>query len=203
MRHRRADHHDRPEQDCTITAVDLLPELLEEFRTRIKKAGLENRVAAIQGSMDALPFSPGEFDVIWAEGSIYNIGFERGLREWRQYLKPGGIIAVTECSWLSGARLTSKFISDYFPDIDSPSGKLRILEEAGYAPLAHFALPEHCWTENYFAHASARIPGFLEQYGHSEKALLLAEMQKNEIAHYEKYKAYYGYVFYIGQKPEE
>ena len=87
-------------RDCTITAVDLLPELLEEFRTRIKKAGLENRVTAIQGSMDALPFSPGEFDVIWAEGSIYNIGFERGLREWRQYLKPGGIIAVTECSWL-------------------------------------------------------------------------------------------------------
>lgn len=152
-------------RDCTITAVDLLPELLEEFRTRIKKAGLENRVTAIQGSMDALPFSPGEFDVIWAEGSIYNIGFERGLREWRQYLKPGGIIAVTECSWLSGARLASKFISDYFPDIDSPSGKVRILEEAGYAPLAHFALPEHCWTENYFAHASARIPGFLKQYG--------------------------------------
>ena len=53
------------------------------------------------------------------------------------------------------------------------------------------------------SHASARIPGFLKQYGHSEKALLLAEMQKNEIAHYEKYKAYYGYVFYIGQKPEE
>ena len=104
-------------RDCTITAVDLLPELLEEFRARIKKAGLENRVTAIQGSMDALPFSPGEFDVIWAEGSIYNIGFERGLREWRQYLKPGGIIAVTECSWLSGARLASKFISDYFPDI--------------------------------------------------------------------------------------
>ena len=70
-------------RDCTITAVDLLPELLEEFRARIKKAGLENRVTAIQGSMDALPFSPGEFDVIWAEGSIYNIGFERGLREWR------------------------------------------------------------------------------------------------------------------------
>lgn len=49
----------------------------------------------------------------------------------------------------------------------------------------------------------ARLPGFLEQYGYSEKALLLAEMQKHEIAHYEKYKAYYGYVFYIGRKPEE
>ena len=157
MRHRRADHHDRPEQGLYDNGRRPAAGTVGRIPHPDKKAGLENRVTAIQGSMDALPFSPGEFDVIWAEGSIYNIGFERGLREWRQYLKPGGIIAVTECSWLSGARLASKFISDYFPDIDSPSGKVRILEEAGYAPLAHFALPEHCWTENYFAHASARI----------------------------------------------
>ena len=81
-------------RDCTITAVDLLPELLEEFRARIKKAGLENRVTAIQGSMDALPFSPGEFDVIWAEGSIYNIGFERGLREWRHNRRDRMLVAL-------------------------------------------------------------------------------------------------------------
>ena len=186
-----------------ITGIDLFPDFIEIFNKNAAKALCSDRVKGITGSMDHLPFQNEELDLIWSEGAIYNIGFERGLREWRQYLKPGGIIAVTECSWLSGARLASKFISDYFPDIDSPSGKVRILEEAGYAPLAHFALPEHCWTENYFAHASARIPGFLKQYGHSEKALLLAEMQKNEIAHYEKYKAYYGYVFYIGQKPEE
>ena len=84
-------------RDCTITAVDLLPELLEEFRTRIKKAGLENRVTAIQGSMDALPFSPGEFDVIWAEGSIYNIGFERGLREWRRTISPTSTARRGKC----------------------------------------------------------------------------------------------------------
>lgn len=61
-----------------------------------------------------------------------------------------------------GARLASKFISDYFPDIDSPSGKVRILEEAGYAPLAHFALPEHCWTENYFRPCKRTHPGILK-----------------------------------------
>lgn len=80
---------------------------------------------------------------------------------------------------------------------------MRILEEAGYAPLAAFRAARALLDGKLLAHASARIPGFLKQYGHSEKALLLAEMQKNEIAHYEKYKAYYGYVFYIGQKPEE
>ncbi len=46
-------------RDCTITAVDLLPELLEEFRTRIKKAGLENRVTAIPGLDGHCPSAPG------------------------------------------------------------------------------------------------------------------------------------------------
>ena len=42
--------------------------------------------------MDALPFGEEELDMIWCEGAIYNIGFERGLKEWRKYLKPGGIL---------------------------------------------------------------------------------------------------------------
>ena len=84
--------------DGTITAVDLLPEMIEELEARMRRAGLDDRVTALVGSMDDLPFRDGEFDIIWAEGSIYNIGFERGLAEWRRFLKPGGVIAVTECS---------------------------------------------------------------------------------------------------------
>lgn len=37
-------------------------------------------------------------DVIWAEGSIYIIGFERGLREWGRFLKDGGYLGVTHLS---------------------------------------------------------------------------------------------------------
>lgn len=125
--------------DGTITAVDLLPEMIEELEARMRRAGLDDRVTALVGSMDDLPFRDGEFDIIWAEGSIYNIGFERGLAEWRRFLQAGGVIAVTECSWLSGARLPeSKFIRENFPDIDTPSAKIRILEETGYAPAGAF-----------------------------------------------------------------
>jgi hypothetical protein len=41
--------------------------------------------------MDDLPFKEEELDLIWSEGAIYNIGFEKGLREWRKYLKKMGI----------------------------------------------------------------------------------------------------------------
>ncbi len=38
-----------------------------------------------------------------------------------------------------------------FPEIDNISGKLRIMEQAGYLPIAHFVLPEYCWVVNYYA----------------------------------------------------
>lgn len=31
-------------------------------------------------SMNKLPFQKGEFDLIWSEGFIANIGFEKGLK---------------------------------------------------------------------------------------------------------------------------
>jgi ubiquinone/menaquinone biosynthesis C-methylase UbiE len=61
-------------------------------------------VKGIVGSMDNLPFQSEELDLIWSEGAIYNIGFERGLNEWRRYLKPGGYIAVSESSWFTDER---------------------------------------------------------------------------------------------------
>lgn len=190
--------------DGMITAVDLLPEMIEGLNARMKRTGLSDRVTGLMASMEELPFDDEEFDLIWAEGSIYNIGFERGLREWRRYLRPGGAIAVTECSWISPGPLPdTKFIRENFPDIGSVSTKLRMLENAGYAPLACFTLPRHCWTENYYAPVAARIPRFLEEQGHSPVAVRMTEMMREEMEHYRKHGSYYGYVFYIGRKTEQ
>lgn len=48
------------------------------------------------GSMDNVPFQNEQFDVIWSEGAIANIGFQ----------KKGGYIAVTYESWLTDERPT-------------------------------------------------------------------------------------------------
>ena len=69
--------------------------------------------------MDNLPFQNEELDLIWSEGAIYNIGFERGMNEWSKYLKKGGFIAVSEASWFTSERPAEieDFWMDAYPEI--------------------------------------------------------------------------------------
>lgn len=188
--------------DGTIEAVDLLPELIEGLKERIRRENLQAKITPVVASMDALPFGENAFDLLWAEGSIYNIGFETGLKAWWKYLQPGGYIAVTECTWLSGERPGEmSYFEANFPEIDDISEKIRIMQSAGYRPVAHFVLPETCWIDHYYAPMENRIESFLEEQRHSEEARMFAEFMKEDILTYERYKKYFGYVFYIGQKP--
>ena len=87
-----------------ITGIDLFPDFIEIFNENAVKANCADRVKGITGSMDNLPFQNEELDLIWSEGAIYNIGFERGMNEWSKYLKKGGFIAVSEASWFTSER---------------------------------------------------------------------------------------------------
>ena len=73
-----------------ITGIDLFPDFIEFFNRNAANTHCENRVKGIVGSMDNLPFQNEELDLIWSEGAIYNIGFERGMNEWNRFLKKDG-----------------------------------------------------------------------------------------------------------------
>lgn len=60
-----------------ITGLDFFPGFVERFNHNARELNLQERVKGIVGSMDALPFGEEELDLIWSEGAIYNIGFER------------------------------------------------------------------------------------------------------------------------------
>lgn len=62
---------------------------------------LQSKVKGVIGSMDKLDFQLNELDLIWSEGAIYNIGFEKGMNYWNNFLKKGGYVAVTEASWFT------------------------------------------------------------------------------------------------------
>lgn len=150
--------------------------------------------------MDNLPFKKGELDLIWSEGAIYNIGFERGLHEWRKFLKTGGYIVASEISWFTEDRPAEidAFWMDAYPEIDTIPNKVAQMQKAGYIPVATFILPEICWTKYFYEPQVEVEKVFLEQNIGNQSAIDFIENQRHETRLYYKYKEYYGYVFYIG-----
>lgn len=185
-----------------ITALDLFPDFIGKLNAKAEANALGHRVKGVVGSMDHLPFAPGSIDLIWSEGAIYNIGYSRGLNLWHPYLKAGGYVAVTEATWFTDSRPeeVEKFWYDAYPEIDTVANKLKQMHEAGYKPVAHFVLPEQCWTDNYYVPQRDAQKVFLEKYPDNPTALALVSNQQREADLYDRYSAYYGYVFYIGKK---
>lgn len=63
------------------------PEFLEILETNARHLSLTEKISTLACSMDKLPFGDEEYDVIWSEGAIYNIGFEKGVKDWKRFLK--------------------------------------------------------------------------------------------------------------------
>ncbi len=191
--------------NARVTAVDFLPAFIERLGVRAREAGLSDKISPLCRSMDDLPFKDEEFDVIWSEGAIYNIGFEKGIKDWQRYLKKGGILVVSEITWLTASRPPE--IQHYwereYPEIGMASSKVALLEKHGYVPIGYFVLPEHCWLDNYYQPMQNGFKAFLERNGHSEQAGAIVEAEKREIELYGKYKACYSYGVYIARKVGE
>ena len=185
-----------------ITGLDFFPGFIDRFNSNARGLNLQDRVKGIVGSMDNLPFGEGELDLIWSEGAIYNIGFERGLNEWRKYLKTGGYIAVSESAWFTEERPAEihDFWMEAYPQIDTIPNQVALIQKAGYLPVASFILPETCWTEHYFAPLVKAREKFLAKYPGNKTAEELVAMSHHEEELYHKYKEFYGYVFYIAKK---
>jgi SAM-dependent methyltransferase len=189
----------------TILAVDTHQPFLDELQKRTSAAGLAGRISTRNVSMFDLDYEPDSFDVVWSEGAIYIIGFERGLREWKLLLKKGGYLAVTELSWLKPnppAEITAYWFENY-PGMKTVGENLIILKEAGYRYIGHFILPDSSWWNDYYTPLEERIAKLQEKYRDDEEAMALLRESQRESDLHKIYSKWYGYVFYVMQKPPE
>jgi SAM-dependent methyltransferase len=190
------------ELDAHVTAVDFLPAFLERLDTAAARAGLSGRIDTLAASMDALPFAEGTFDAIWSEGAICNIGFAAGVAGWRRFLKPGGILAVSDLTWLTAVRpdpLQAHWDAEY-PEVDTASARFGVLEQAGYSPIGYFTLPERCWLDHYYRPLQARLAAFLDRHAHSPAARAIVAAEQAEIALYESHRAFVSYGFHVARR---
>ena len=190
------------ELDASVTAVDLLPDFIRDLDIAAEQDNLGERIETLVASMEALPFEAQSFDAIWSEGAIYNMGFANGIKAWRRFLKPDGILAVSELTWLTQERpaeLEQHWMREY-PEVDTASAKIAILEENGFCPVGYFALPKRCWLDNYYRPMEARFAAFLSRNGNSEAAAAIVAAEENEIGLYERNSAFVSYGYYVARR---
>jgi len=190
--------------NAQITAVDFLQDFLDVLDQRAESAGVAEKIMPLARSMDDLPFDDEELDIIWSEGAIYNIGFEKGVAEWRRFLKSGGLLVASEITWLTDARPAElqKHWDREYPEIDVASAKIRVLEKQGFSPVGYFVLPEHCWLEEYYRPMQARFEDFLNRNGNTEEVREIVNAEQKEIDLYERHKAYISYGVYVAKKTD-
>jgi len=188
--------------EAQITAVDLFQDFIEVLEGRAENMRLSEKITTLVCSMDSLPFGDEEYDVIWSEGAIYNIGFERGVKDWNRYLKAGGLLVVSEITWTTASRPSElqRHWEGEYPEIDTASSKIGVMEKSGYSPIGYFVLPEHCWLENYYWPMQNSFSEFLSRNANNEEAQAIVEAEKKEISLYKRYKNYYSYGVYVARK---
>lgn len=184
-----------------VVGLDMFPDFIERFENEAKIRGLSNRLSGVVGNMEELPFEKNSFDLIWSEGAIDNIGFENGLRHWKDFLRKDGYVAVTCPSWLTSEHPSEveSFWTEAGSGLDTVQNNIEIMQSLGYQFVSAFALPEECWIDNYFSPRALAIENLMKKYPQSETMKEYAEVNKKEVDLFLKYKKHYGYVFYIGR----
>ena len=185
-----------------VMGIDTHQPYLDRLSEKSEQAGLTDRVRAVNCSMFEMDFPDESFDIIWAEGSIYIMGFERGLREWQRFIKPKGFLVVHEMTWLRPE--PPQEIHDYwktlYPGISMVQEKIDQIDACGYDLLGHFTLPDDAWWHEYYRPLEERIKGLRKKYVDDPKAMAQLEEEQKEIEMYRKYHEWYGSVFFIMQK---
>ncbi len=185
------------ELDAHVTAVDLYQGFLDELRNRAEREGLTDRVTPLAASMDALPLEEAAFDAIWSEGAIYLLGFEHGLEAWRKFLKPGGFVAVSECTWLTATPSDEAraFWEAAYPTMGTIASNCEAAVRAGFEIIGTHVLNEDDWWAEYYTPMRARIAEMRATYGEAAEEVLANE--EAEIALFENNPGQYSYVFYV------
>jgi ubiquinone/menaquinone biosynthesis C-methylase UbiE len=182
-----------------IVAIDIHRRYLDALGARCANAGVAHRVHPLQASMLALPLADASVDAIWAEGAIYIIGLERGLREWRRVLKQGGYVAASHLSWLSAdvADQARAFWDRAYPAITTVEANLAIANACGFVAVDHFTLPESAWWDDYYNPMEQRLAALRLQHRDDDQALAVIESSQTQITLYRRFAHCYGYVFYV------
>lgn len=121
-----------------ITGVDIDKEALKILESKIADKGLERRISTVNCSMSEMKFPESSFDIIWAEGSIAVMGFDKGLVAWKPFLKSNGYLVVHD-------------------DSEGFDDKAGSIPGCGFKLIDHFFISKDEWRKLYYNYLESEI----------------------------------------------
>ena len=187
-----------------VTGIDIHRLSLETLAKKIREAGLSDRVQAVRCSMLAMGFPDESFDVVWAEGSIFVVGFERGLEAWRRFIRPGGFLVVHEMVWLrpDPPREIHAYWKARYPGIGTVAENVDRIPAQGYDVVGCFSLPEDAWWTAYYEPLEARIHDLRRKYAGDAEALAVLDQEQAEADLFKRHQKWYGSAFFVMQRSQ-
>lgn len=181
-----------------ITSIDIYEPYIDHLNKKAARKGISDRVSGRCLSMRDMPFEEGAFDLIWAQGSIYVIGFKEGMRQWRRHLKDGGYLICSEVVWLTDepSEESVEFWEEEYPGIDTIDHKIKLIEKEGYLYKNAFIVPKSDWDENFYRLLKRNIGELKGKYRYNETALEVMRVMEREAYFYDVHSEEYGYAFF-------
>ncbi|MFO7772402.1 MAG: class I SAM-dependent methyltransferase [Dehalococcoidia bacterium] len=164
-----------------VIGIDIDQPALDRFARQIRQAGLSDRVQAVNCSIFDMNFPDESLDIIWAEGSIYAIGFERGLREWRRLIKPGGFMVVHD-------------------ERGNVEDKLEQISRCDYELIGYFILSKETWWTAYFAPLERLIGKYQIKYADDPQVLEDLHLAQEELDTFKQHPERNSSVYFVMKK---
>ena len=164
-----------------IIGIDIDQSSLDKLNRKIEKEGFSNRMKTKKCSLFEIDLPDESFDIIWIEGAIALIGFEKGLREWKRLIKGNGFLVVHD-------------------ERGNLSDKLEIVSRCGYKLLNHFSLPVNVWWEEYYEPLEKWIKELYIIYKNAPEALNTLKKYQEEIDKVKKTPTKFVSAFFILMK---
>jgi len=179
-----------------VFALDADGTALDDLWEAARSQGLLPLIVPRPGDMAAPDIPRESLDLLWSEGAIAHIGWREGLRIWKELVRPGGILAITDATWFEDPPLEAQRAwQQWYPGMGSEVSNLEIAQALGLEVISHFRLPRQDWWD-YFEQITRQCEAHRGDESLSE---VIAAMQ-DEIDLYRRAGHSYGYVFYILRK---
>ena len=145
MKQKKAEH---------IQGIDLSQEMMRIGAEKVKKAGLEDKIAFDLGSALEMPYSDNEYDALTCAYGVRNFSdLDKGLQEFHRVLKPGGQLAILEFSYPTNPIIRfgyDLFFSHILPFI----GRIISNDQTAYSYL-NKSVKEFIWGKEMVQHIEA------------------------------------------------